>query len=282
MTRRVLLAAATAAALGLFACGGDDSAGPTAPPAPAPPPPPAFAVSFAAEELQVREGETLAVSVHFEVRELTAPVQVRLSAAHDSASEADYELSADSVSVPAGQDRAGDTVIEFAALADLLFTEGAENLLLSFAPPAGPAILGDPVEIAIIETGASPCPGVTLSGLPWSEQESSDEDVPNMLATTLSIELGPGAAGTRVDLLGPYLDLGTYGRIAESVSAFGINRWSLRTRPGFLVHELDVNWSGEGWFEEEADERLELGFAGGACSGQPVASCTSNGCEIIP
>ena len=282
MTRRVLLATAAAAAPGLFACGGEDSAGPTAPPAPAPPPPPAFAVSFAENDLEIHEGETLAVKVLFEVRELTTPVQVRLSAAHDSASEADYELSADSISIPAGQDFAGDAVVELAALADLLFTEGAETLPLTFVPPAGQAVLGNPVEITIIDAGASPCPGVTLVGLPWSEEESPDEDASNMLATTLSIEIGPGAAGTRVDLLGPYFDLGTYGRIAESVSAFGINRWGLRARRGFLVHELDVNWSGEGWFEEEADERLELGFAGGACSGQPVASCTSDGCEIIP
>ena len=282
MTPRVLLATAAAVAPGLFACGGDDSAGPTAPPAPAPPPPPAFAVSFAENDLEVREGETLAVKVLYEVRELTAPVQVRLSAAHDSASEADYELSADSVSVPAGQDLAGDTVIELTALGDFFFTEGAETLPLSFVPPAGQAVLGDPVEIAIIEAGASPCPGVMLIGLPWSEEESADEDVPNMLATTLSIELRPGSAGTRVDLVGPYFDLGTSGRIAESVSAFGINRWGLGSRPGALVHELDVSWSGEDWFEEEAEARLELGFAGGACSGEPVASCTSAGCEIIP
>ena len=227
MTRRVLLATAAAAAPGLFACGGDDSARPTAPPAPAPP---AFAVSFAESDLEVREGETLAVKVLYEVRELTAPVQVRLSAAHDSASEADYELSADSVWVPAGQDLAGDTVIELTALGDFFFTEGAETLPLSFVPPAGQAVLGDPVEIAIREVGASPCPGVMLIGLPWSEEESADEDVPNMLATTLSIELRPGSAGTRVDLLGPYFDLGASGRIAESVSAFGINRWGLGSR----------------------------------------------------
>ena len=282
MTRRVLLATAAAAAPGLFACGGDDSAGPTAPPAPPLPPPPAFTVSFAENELEIREGETLSVTVTYEVRELAAPLQVRLGASHESASEADYELSEESVEIPAGQDLVGETTVTLSALGDLLFTEGAETLPLAFVPPAEQATLGDPVEITIVEMGASPCPGISVIGLPWREEESSDEDSPRMLATTLSIELGAGTAGTRLEVLGPYFDLGTYGRIAESVSAFGINRWSLHAEAGSIVHELDVNWSGEDWFEEEAEASLDLAFAGGACSGEPVASCTSEGCEIIP
>ena len=278
MTRTILLVALMAA-LAFFACGGGDSA-PVAPPPP-PPPPPAFGVSFAETALEVREGETLTVSVRYEVRELPGPVQVRLSASHDSASEADYELVVDSVEIPAGQDLAGEASFELSAVADLFFTEGAEILPLALAYSGGPADLGDPVEISILEVGASPCPGITVIGLPWREEESPDEDLPSMLATTLNLEIGAGGAGARLEILGPYFDLGINGRIAESVSAFGINRWSIRTEPGAIVHELDVNWSGEEWFEEEAEESLDLAFLGGACSGDPVASCTSAGCEIV-
>ncbi len=279
MTRTLLLAALLAAPA-LFACGGGESA-PVAPPPP-PPPPPAFGISFAETALEVREGETLAVGVRYEVRDLPGPVHVRLSATHDGASEGDYELEVDSVEIPAGQDLAGEGSFELSAVADLFFTEGAEVLPLAFAYSGGPADLGDPVEISILEAGASPCPGITVIGLPWREEESPDEDLANMLATTLNLEIGVGSAGARLEILGPYFDLGTSGRIAESVSAFGINGWRVRTGSGAIVHELDVNWSGEAWFEEGAEKSLDLAFLGGACSGDPVASCTSAGCEIVP
>ena len=278
MTRKILLVA-VASAPAFFACDGGESV-PVAPP-PAPPPP-AFGISFTDAELEVREGETLAVSVRYEVRDLPGPVQVRLSASHEIASEADYELAVDSIEIPAGRDLAGEATFELSALADLFFTEGVEVLPLAFAYSAGQADLGDPVAISILEAGASPCPGITVVGLPWREEESPDEDVANMLATTLNLEIGAGGAGARLEILGPYFDLGTYGRIAESVSAFGINRWNVRTGPGTITHELDVNWPGEDWFEEEAEQSLDLAFRGGGCTGDPVASCTSDGCEILP
>ena len=278
MIRKILLVA-VASAPAYFACDGGESV-PVAPPPP--PPLPAFGISFTEAELEVREGEALAVNVRYEVRELPAPVQVRLSASHEFASEADYELAVDSIEIPAGRDLAGEATFEVSALADLFFTEGAEVLPLAFAYSAGQADLGDPVAISILEAGASPCPGVTVVGLPWREEESPDDDVANMLATTLNFEIGADGAGARLEILGPYFDLGVSGRIAESVSAFGINRWSVRTGPGTITHELDVNWPGEDWFEEEFEESLDLAFRGGGCAGNAVASCTSHGCEILP
>lgn len=280
MTRKTLPAAVLAASA-LFACDGGEQV-PTAPPPPPPPPPPAFAASFAETELEVREGETLEVKVRYEIRSLAAPVQVRLTASHDSASEADYELTGDSVEIPAGDDLAGEASFELTALADLHFTEGTETLPLAFVPSGVQATLGDPVAISIVDNGTSPCPGVRVMGLPWTDEESPNEDVENMLATTLSFEVGPDGTGTRLEILGPYLDLGTYGRIEQSVSVFGINRWNVRVEPGAVVHELDVNWSGEAWFEEEAEASLDFAIRGGACAGTPVASCTSAGCEILP
>ena len=222
-------------------------------------------------------------TVRYEVRELTAPLEIRLAGSPDSASEEDYELSAETISVPAGEDVSGEAALNLTALSDLFFTEGREELSLEFVPPAGvEATLGAPLKITLVDVGASPCPGVTVTGLPWREEESPDEDTSNMLATTLSLELRSGSAGTRLEFLGPYLDLGIYGRVQESVAVLGINRWEVRSRTGAIVHELDVNWSGESWFEEEAEESLKIAFLGGACSGNPVASCTSGGCEIIP
>ena len=284
VSRGLLFACVVVATAALPACNSGDSAPPpTAPLPPAPPPPPAFALSFADGELEVAEGETLMFTVRYEVRELATPLEVRLADSPDSASEEDYDLSAETISVPAEEDASGEAVLNLTALGDLFFTEGSEELFLEFVPPAGvEAILGEPLRITLVDAGASPCPGVTVIGLPWHEEESLDEDVSNMLATTLSFELGSGSAGTRLEFLGPYLDLGTWGRIEESVAVFGINRWEVRTGSGAVVHELDVNWSGESWFEEEAEESLRFAFLGGACSGDPVASCTSGGCEIIP
>ena len=284
MTPKIALAALGATGL-LFACDGDNRA-PTAPPAPsqppAPPPPPAFTVSFAETGLEVREGETLAVRVLYQVHELAGPAQVRLTASPGAASEADYELSTDTVEIPTGEDLAGEAIVELKAVPDLLFTEDTETLALAFASDGEAAAVGDPVQISIIEAGASPCPGVRVIGLPWREEEFPDEGGPNMLATTLSFEIPAGGAGTRLELRGPYLDLQTRGRVAESVAAFGINRWRIRSAAGSLVHELDMNWSGENWFEEGAEASLDLALVGGGCSGEPVASCTSEGCQIIP
>ena len=278
-------------AAGLAACDGADSAPPTAPPAappPAPVPPPApspaFSVSFGEKALDVREGESLNVSVRYEVRELATPVELGVTVSGEGAGETDYELSPTAITIPAGEDLAGEAALVVTALEDLLFTEGGETLSLEFTPPSGgmEATLGDPLEITLLDAAVSPCPGVRVAGLPWREQGSLFQGIPNMLATTLTLDLDGAASGTRLELLSPYLDVGAFGSIQQSVSAFGINRWGVRRDAGSIVHEMEVNWSGEGWFKEDEEASLDLAFLGGGCAGEPVASCTSEGCEIIP
>ena len=56
----------------------------------------------------------------------------------------------------------------------------------------------------------------------------------------------------------------------------------MRRNGGNVVHDVALNWSGEDGFGEEAGARFDLAFFGGACSGEPLASCTSEGCEILP
>ena len=279
MTRKILLVVMMVAPT-FFACDGGDSA-PTAPPSPPPPPAPNLGVSFAEAEFEIREGKTLGVRVLYEAQELAAPVQIGLTASNDNTSTADYELSPGSVEIPAGKNLAGEVAFELSALSDLFFNEGTETLSLALVVSNASAILGGPVEVSILEAGARPCSGITVIGLPWREEKSQNEDFPSMLATTLSLEIGVGS-GTRLEILGPYLDLGSNGRIAESISVFGINRWSVRSNSESIIHELDVNWSGEDWFEEESPKSFDLAFLDGGCSGRPIASCTSDGCEIIP
>ena len=279
---RILLSAAAAGGLG--GCGGGAGSPPTAPPpppVPAPPPPPAASVSFVESGLEAREGESVVIEIRYEVRDLPAPWMLRLEAAPDSASETDYELPADTVEIPAGQGISGTASLALAVVEDAFFNEGREALTLRFVPDAAPnAEFGEPLPVGITDSGVSPCAGVRVRGLPWREEEGSSFSSLPMLATTLELELREEGRGTGFELLRPYVNLYADGRVPRSQSTFGIRRWDVRSDGRSVFHELDINWPGEDWFEEETG--LDFRFVGGACSGEPVASCSSEGCELIP
>ena len=215
------------------------------------------------------------------MRDLSSPWNLRIGAAPDGASEDDYELSPETVEIPAGEEISGDLALEVTLVSDALFAEGPELLSLRFLDDPGVnATLGPPVEIAIHDSAASPCPGIAVSAPPWREDAWSTNDPTPMLATTLTVEQSEEAAGASFDLIGPYVAWDPTTRDRRPYAAFGINAWRITSRGEDVIHELDINWPGESWFQEET--RLEFGFAGGRCSGEPVASCSSEGCELIP
>ncbi len=283
MKHALTAAACAVAAFLVLGCDGGPSQAPSAPaPPPAPPPPPPFSASFAAGSPEVREGEAIPVGIDYRVRDLASAVMLRISAAVESASAEDFELDVDTVEIPAGQDVSGTVSLEIRALTDSLFSEGDEtlNLALERTGAAANATLGEPVAVTIVEAGASPCPGVTVRAEPWREEEWRESRKTTMLASILEIDLIGGALDTRFELIGPYYDLYEGGNTPRSIPTFGINSWRVLPGPDGVGHELTVNWPGESWFEEET--QLQFRFLGPTCSGEPIASCSSEGCDILP
>ena len=283
MKRALTAAGCAVAAFLVLGCDGGPSQAPSAPaPPPAPPPPPPFSASFAEGSPEVREGETIAVGIDYSVRDLASPAMLRITPGVESASAEDFELAVETVEIPAGQDVSGMVSLEITALTDSLFGEGDETLSLSLEPTsaAANATLGEPVAVTILEAGASPCPGVMIRAEPWREEEWRESRDTTMLATTLEIDLIGGALDTRFELIGPYYDLYEGGNTPRSIPTFGINSWRVLPGPDGVGHELAVNWPGESWFEEET--QLQFRFLGPTCSGGPIASCSSEACEILP
>ncbi len=118
----------------------------------------------------------------------------------------------------------------------------------------------------------SVCPGLTVRVYPVVEHAGS------ILATTLVIEQSPEGAGAFFDLVGPYAELVQYDENPNPQGVFGLNAW--RATEGGRRHELDVNWGGDGWFEEETT--LQLGFSGGSCRGERIVACSLAGCDVTP
>lgn len=124
----------------------------------------------------------------------------------------------------------------------------------------------------------SVCPGLTIRVFPVTEHGSraSSASAGSILATTFVIDQSAEAAGAFFDLVGPYADLGGKPKNPNPYGVFGLNAWRV-TESG---HELDVNWGGDGWFEEQT--MLQLGFSGGSCRGERIVACSLAGCDVTP
>ena len=166
--RRFPQLTAFAAALAFAACGGDGGSiapapTPVAPPQPAPAPPPTpvlpVTVSFSPEAVALFEGESAEIAVRYQVLELSAPWKLGLSVLGDTAGEDDFELSADTVEIPAGQDLRGELPIVLTARTDGTFAEESERASIRFVPdPDQSAALGGELRVSIRDRGAFPCP----------------------------------------------------------------------------------------------------------------------------
>ena len=160
--------------------------------------------------------------------------------------------------------------MRLAAQTDGLFAEGDETATIRFMPDPGVnAELGGDLEVVIEEAGASPCPGVRIAALPPESSTGLDDH----LTTTLMIERSRAAMGTGLDLVWPYRSV--YRGSASPVRTMRVSRWEIQDTGGVLRHELNVEW----W--EETSE-ISVGFVGGQCTGDPVAHCFEDGCELAP
>ena len=225
-------------------------------------------VSFTRNLLEVREGESAPVVIHYQVAGLAAARTVQLSALPGTASREDFELEGGPLELPPGEGVSGQFALRLTARTDGLFAEGDETVTIRFIPDRDVnAELGAALEVVIEEAGALPCPGIRIEALLPRPSTELDRHV----TTTLMIERSRAAIGTSLDLVRPYRHI--YRGSASPVRTMRVSRWRTQDTGGALRHELDVEWS------EETSE-ISVGFVGGQCSGDPVAHCFEDGCEL--
>ena len=282
------------AAFGLIGFAGCDSDGGTSAPVvrpsvPAPPPPPVpeVTVSFSSERIEVAEGESATIELRYEARHLSAPWEFRIGTANGRNPEDDFELPDEVFTVPVGEEGeevSGTASLTIRTFEDLQFAEGEEAFVLAAVPvqEGGEVRLeaAVPLELAIADAAVSPCQGVIVSALGWELVDPDEGQRPPMPATTLTIELTGDGLDTTLDLVGPYATLAPESNEVQPYSTFGISRWNLDPVEGGLLHQLEINWPGDAAFAEPRN--LEFAFGGGRCVGEPVASCSSTSCELLP
>lgn len=240
-------------------------------------------LSFAPGPVEVTEGAAGAAAIRYEVRNLPAALPFSVSALPGTAAASDFRLERTAFEIPAGRGVSGELAVPVSAPPDRFFSEGDETVAIRFVPPGGAVgvRLGRDLEFTIREGGASPCPGLTLSARPPTASEPGEDRLGSgHLFTRLTLLREPAAAGTTLDFRGPYY---WEDRLAEfdyqPFAATRIARWSAEPAGTAIRHEVDIEWPDDTTL---LDPDLELGFLGGACSGEPVASCSAEGCELTP
>lgn len=240
-------------------------------------------LSFGPGPVELTEGVAGAAAIRYEVRNLPTAIPLSVSALPGTAAETDFRLERTAFEVPAGRGVSGELAIPLSAPTDRSFSEGDETAAIRFVPPQAPTgvRLGGDLEFTIREGGASPCPGLTISARPPTASEPGDDRLgAGHLFTRLTLLREPAAAGTTLDFRGPYY---WEDRLAEfdyqPFAATRIARWRVESAGTAIRHELDIEWPDAATLREPD---LELGFLGGACAGEPVASCSAEGCELTP
>ena len=98
-----------------------------------------------------------------------------------------------------------------------------------------------------------------------------------MLESTVTIERTAAAAGAEITLVEPY-DTWFH---AQSVPVVVFRNWRTETGGEAVRHDFDLLWPRE----QPAipnQRSLVFAFSGGPCTGEPLAGCSSAGCELIP
>ena len=273
-----------AALLGLIGCGDGES--PTALPVPESAPRPApVTVSFVSEALEVLEGGSAEIGVRYQVGTLSAPWRLVISPLAQSASADDFELSATSIEIPAGQEVSGDAFLELTAIRDDLFDEGDETLALRFVPDESvTAQLGDDLGILIQDGGVSPCPGVSLIATRPVSLEETDEFHGAAVRRVFTVRSNAGRESPAMEFVGPYW--ATWNpHLENTILPVHFASWAMETNDDFMQHELEI------WVSEEVgsavypgstlDRDFRLALHGAECAAL-VATCSSTQCEMNP
>lgn len=274
LLRRLLAALGT---LAVAACGGDSGA-----PAPtvAAPPPPAVVVTFASDAVALTEGETVDITVRYRINSLPAPLSLTVSPLDRGASAEDYELSATTFDIPAGEGVAGTAAISLAALVDNQIAEGDEAVGLRLVPPGGiRAELDQDLEVTIADGGAFPCVGVQVVATPVESLDAA----PDYRRTTLELAQGTQAGAVWFDWDGPYLhdeycgddeDCLTFWEERVPIIEVNLVEWRMESSPDGASDLLDLEW------HESTPLRFAFHSADGTCEGAPAVTCTTAGCEL--
>ena len=200
---------------------------------------PPVVVFFSMDRLEVPEGKSRDVIVHYQVADLATTLNLGISFLVGSASEADFEVSAENVRIPAGRLMSGQAQISLAARTDRTVTEGAETLTVRFIPPAGiegsVVVLGQDLEVVILDRG-QPCPGVVVWGDPPEWRNS-------VRRTTLFIEWENGSDGG-FDWVGPYHDdeEDLENRSRTPLLEVNVAEWRVDAIEGATRHTLEIEW----------------------------------------
>ena len=261
--------------LAVAACGGDGSA-----PTVAAPQPPAVVVTFAADAVRVTEGETADITVRYRINSLSEALSVAVSPLNQGAVPEDYELSATTFDIPAGQGVTGTATISLAALVDNQIAEGEEVVGLRLLPPGGVrAELDQNLEVTIADAGAAPCSGVQVVATRIESLETARQ----WRRTTLELTQGTGNGAVWFDWGGPYLH-DEYCDDDECRTFWEENRfpilevnlveWRMESSTDGTSDLLDIEW--------HDSNTLRFGFRSseGTCEGQPTVACTAAGCEL--
>ena len=231
---------------------------------------PPASVFFATDRLEIPEGESRDLVVHYQVADLMTPLDLGISFLPGSASEADFEAAVENIHVPAGRLMSGQIQIPVVANADRTVTEGAETLTVRFIPPLGIetslVALGRDLEIVIVD-GGNPCLAVTVWGDPPESRTS-------VRRATLFIEWEHGSDGG-FDWAGPYYDDedDPEDRNRTPLLEVNIAEWRVETIGGGTRHTLEIEWP--------PFLRAELLFRSdtGRCE-TPRLTCSASGCEL--
>ena len=192
----------------------------------------------------------------------------------DTAGDDDFELSADTVEIPAGQGLSGELPIVLSARTDAAFAEESERASIRFVPdPEQSAALGGELQVSIREGGAFPCPGVRI----LAERPHEVRNRFPVLESRVTIDRTAAAAGAEFTLVEPY-DTWFFG---QSVPAAVFVDWRMETGGEALRHHFDLLWPSEKPVIPNQPS-LVFAFSGGPCAGESLAGCSSAGCELIP
>ena len=266
---------ATLGVLAVAACGGDGSV-----PTVAAPQPPAVVVTFASDTVGVTEGETADITVSYRINNLSGPLSLTVSPLDRGASPEDYELSATTLDIPAGQGVTGTATISFTAVVDDQIAEGDEVVELRLVPPGGVrAELDQNLEVRIADAGASPCSGAQVV----ATRIESLETARHWRRTTLELTQGTGAGAVWFDWGGPYLydencndDECRMRWEEERLPILEVNlvEWRMESSAAATKDILQIEW-----YESKT---LRFGFrsSDGTCEGEPTVACTAAGCEL--
>ena len=240
-------------------------------------------VAFADDSVYVAEGETRVVGVRYRVRNLDAPLAIRVSVLEDGAEEADYELSETRFEIPAGSGLEGAVELTVGAVADPFFAEGDEGVSLHLAVPEESEVeVGSALRMTIADAPVSACVGVSLAGTPPRLLEGGRD----LVGSALTLEWGPEAADVQLEWAGPYptreesnpnIEHHPYfqrGITRPNQPGFHVSDWRIESNGDAARHTMSLEWP--------ADDALSLRLRSprGTCDGEPLASCGPDGCFL--